>query len=584
MDLPSSACLQAILEGTGNPILVIFRDGIVLEANRAAVKWMDSRRDKVIGWPLWDLAPWSGAPKYRAWIDQAIQHAVNGRTFSEQLEIKRCSFAIRPGAGAGFLIAEGTDLRPLQAEVQRTRLAFEAANLGVWTWDLKKDVVTNLSDRGVFGLPPMKDYSRQQVLARIHPDDGEFLFAEADGAVASRSGFRVEVRAILPETGEVKWLAVSGAVRCDESGEPVRVDGITQDITERREVEAKLRESEARFRAIFENAGIGIALVSRGGVPVETNPVLEQLLGYTAAELKNMHFAEFTHIDSIARDSELYRDLMEGRRKRYEIEKRYIRKNGEVMWGNLVVSVLRDQDGNPQFGIAMVEDITQRKLVEEEILSLSDKLIHTQEQERSRIARELHDGIGQQIAALSISLSSLRRRIPEQEGELRAQAKRIRERIESIAEHVRRISHELHPATLELAGIAVALRSYCTRFSVDQRIEIELDAEGEFEDISPEAALCLFRVAQEALQNAAKHSGATQAAVRLERTSGQVRLTVTDHGFGFNIDSAPSHAGLGLVSMRERARLLNGRLEISSSPGVGTTLSVSIPVVAGAAA
>ena len=584
MDLPSSACLQAILEGTGNPIFVLFRDGTVLEANRAAVRWMESQRERVVGWPLWDLPPWNGSSKYRTWIDQAIQHALGGRAFDEELEIKHCSFAIRPGTGAGFLIAEGADIRPLQIEIQRNRLAFEAANMGVWTWDLRKDSISNQSERGIFGITPMVNFSRDQALGRIHPEDRDLLRAEALAAVASRSGFRVEVRGVLPDSGEIKWLAVSGAVRCDETGQPVRVDGLTQDITERREVEQRLRESEARFRAIFESAGIGIALVSGDGVPVESNPALEQLLGYSAAELRKMHFSEFTHPDSIARDKELYSELMAGRRRRYEIEKRYIRKDGETIWGKLVASVVRNQEGNPQFGIAMVEDITQRKFVEEEVLSLSDKLIHTQEQERSRIARELHDGIGQQIAALSISLSSLRRRLPEQEGELRAQAKRVRERIEAIAEHVRRISHELHPATLELAGIGVALRSYCARFSADQRIEIELDAEGEFSDISAEAALCLFRVAQEALQNAAKHSGAKQAEVRLERTAGEVRLTVTDHGFGFNMDSAPNRAGLGLVSMRERARLLNGRLEINSSPGMGTTLSVSIPVVAGAAA
>ncbi len=561
MDLPPSAILQAILGGSRHPLLVLSREGIVIEANRAALEWMELRREALVGRVLRESPLWSASSN-------------NDREF----EIKQCAFSVRHIEGTDLLIAEGRDIAAIEAERQRARLVFELANMGVWAWNLDSDTISNRSDRGVFGWMPMVNASREEAMARIHPEDRAFLLAEADAAVASRSGFRVEVRGMVPGTGEIKWVAVTGAVRCDEDGKPVRVDGVTVDITERKETELRLRESEIRFRAIFENAGIGIALVGPDGVLVESNPAIEQLLGYTSAELQKMHFGQFTHQDDLSRDLELYQDLIAGRRKRYQIEKRYIRKDGELIWGKLVVSSVRDAAGQAVFGIGMVEDITEKKRVEQEVLSLSDKLIYTQEQERSRIARELHDGLGQQIAALSISVASLKRQIPEQDTEGRERMVRLQQRIAAIAEGVRRISHDLHPAVLELAGIVPALRSYCRQFSSDNGVAVSLEAGENFEQISADAALCLYRIAQEALQNVAKHSGAKEARIELQRAGEGVLMTVADRGRGFDAEAPAAHAGLGLVSMQERARLLNGRLKIASLPGAGTTLEVLIPL------
>lgn len=562
MDTPASALLEAILEGTRDPLLVLSKDDVIVEANRAALMWMESRRETVVGQRLVELPFWGEVqPKGE-----------------REFEIRHLTFSVRPIAGTGFFIAEGRDTSALDEEKHHAQLVFELAQMGVWTWDLTSDSVSNQSDRGIFGWPPMVNASREEAMTRIHPDDRAYVLEEADAAVASRSGFRVEVRGIVPATGEEKWVAITGTVRCDENGEPLRVEGVTLDITERKEAELRLRESEARFRAIFQNAGIGISLVGRDGVPVASNPALEQLLGYSPAELQKMHFSEFTHPDDVHRDLGLYQDLVAGRRRRYEVEKRYIRKDGELIWGKLVVSAVRDAAGEVVFGIGMVEDCTQRRRVEQELLSLSDKLIYTQEQERSRIARELHDGLGQQIAALSISMASLKRQIPEQDGEARERIVRLQQRIAGIADGVRRISHELHPAVLELAGIEPALRSYCNQFSSDKGVAVSLSAEGTFDDLPAEVALCLYRVAQEALQNVAKHSGAKQAEARLRQTEDAVVLTVADRGRGFDAAAPAPHAGLGLVSMKERARLVHGQLKIASAPGEGATLEVSIPL------
>ena len=216
--------------------------------------------------------------------------------------------------------------------------------------------------------------------------------------------------------------------------------------------------------------------------------------------------------------------------------------------------------------------------MEQELQALSEKLINTQEQERTRVARELHDDVAQQLAALSISVSNLKRTIPAGESELRTQTDRLHQRLASAAESVRRLSHELHPAILEHSGIAAAIESYCAQFSALNGLQVSLDAAGRFEDISPAVALCLYRVAQEALQNVAKHSGAREARVELTRSSGQLHLRVTDLGRGFEAARSAPRAGLGLVSMKERARLVHGTLHIEIAPGKGTKLRVSIPL------
>lgn len=563
MTFPPSALLEAILEGARHPLLVLSREGVVIEANRAALSWSGAAREAVVGRTLAQLAGWNRPPVTLA----------DGREFS----LRQTTFTARLVRALDFFIVEASDTAAVEAEKKHARLVFELANMGVWSWDLASDSVTSQSERGVFGWAPMLKTPRQDLVSRFLPGDGEVLFAEAHAAVASRSGFKVELRANLPGSEETRWIAVTGMVRCDENGTPVRVDGITIDITERKTGELRLRESEALFRSIFENAGIGMALVSPEGVPVQSNPALENLLGYTSAELEKLHFRDFTHPDDIDGDLALYKDLVAGRRRRYQVEKRYIRKDGGVMWARLTVSAVRDAGGNMIFGVGMVEDVSERKRVEQEVLSLSQKLIFTQEQERSRVARELHDGLGQQIAALSIAVANIKRGIPEQDAEARERILRLQQRIGAIAEGVRRISHQLHPAVLELAGIVAALRSYCKQFSADTGIAISLQAP-DVAEIPGDVALSLYRIAQEALQNVAKHSRAKEAFVELQRNAAGVVLTVTDRGSGFDAEATAPHAGLGLVSIKERVRLVHGSLSILSTAGEGTVLQVAIPL------
>lgn len=214
---------------------------------------------------------------------------------------------------------------------------------------------------------------------------------------------------------------------------------------------------------------------------------------------------------------------------------------------------------------------------ESEIQALGARLIGAQEEERKRLARELHDDLTQQIAALSLAVGNLKKHMPEERADERAQSDRIHQKLVQVAETVRRISHELHPAVLRYSGLVPALRSHCDECSALTGLQVRLTIAGEFDGVPSGAALCMYRVTQEALRNVAKHAKVDTATVELRHADGLLTLTVSDKGVGMDIASVEATAGLGLVSIRERTRLAGGSVEIKSTPTQGTAITVRIP-------
>lgn len=221
--------------------------------------------------------------------------------------------------------------------------------------------------------------------------------------------------------------------------------------------------------------------------------------------------------------------------------------------------------------------VFQSREAEREIRALSGRLINAQEEERTRLARELHDDVSQQIAALSIATGNLKTNIPTEQAGARAHSDRLQQKLADLGESVRRLSHELHPAALEHAGLAAALRAYCSEFSSLTGVRVALDTEGSFDGVPSAVSLCVYRIVQEALQNVAKHARVTDASVQLRRSPGILSLTIADRGAGMAPDRAGAATGLGLVSIKERTRLMNGTVSIQSSPNRGTTITVSLP-------
>ena len=212
---------------------------------------------------------------------------------------------------------------------------------------------------------------------------------------------------------------------------------------------------------------------------------------------------------------------------------------------------------------------------EREISALNERLMKAQEQERMRIAGELHDGVMQEMLAATMMLGTAKRRAA---GSADAQATidKVQQKLIQVGTDIRQLSHELHPPILQESGLPTAVQTYCEQFTATSGIPVACAADESAADLSRGAALALFRIAQEALGNAAKHAAATHVAVHLTRADGMVSLTVADDGGGFD-RSLPGSAGLGLIMMRERASQLNGRFDVDTAPGRGTTIRVVIP-------
>jgi signal transduction histidine kinase len=210
-----------------------------------------------------------------------------------------------------------------------------------------------------------------------------------------------------------------------------------------------------------------------------------------------------------------------------------------------------------------------------EISALNERLMKAQEQERIRIAGELHDGVMQQMLAVTMMLGTAKRRTSE--SETKTSLDKIQDKLIQAGTEIRQLSHDLHPPILQEAGLPDALRSHCEQFSASSGIPVACDADDAARDLSRGAALALFRIAQEALANAAKHAHAKGIAVRLTRSADVVSLRVSDDGAGFDPGSLGKRGGLGLVMMRERASQLNGTFEFESAPGQGATITVVIP-------
>jgi signal transduction histidine kinase len=251
------------------------------------------------------------------------------------------------------------------------------------------------------------------------------------------------------------------------------------------------------------------------------------------------------------------------------------RRDGQYRW-MLDIGVPRVHDDGSFAGyIGSCIDVTDQKIAEEAIANAGRKLIQAHEDERTRIARELHDDIGQRLSLLAIELDQLRQRIPP---EMAKHVADLLNEATGLTSDVHNMSHVLHSSKIEMLGLAAAMKSACEEFGKHHKMEIDFDSRDLHTHLLPEISVGLFRVLQEALCNASKHSGVKHVQVQLRETAGGIHLLVTDSGRGFDLDSAMRSRGLGLTSMQERVRSLNGTIAIQSVPMRGTVIDVRVPL------
>jgi signal transduction histidine kinase len=273
---------------------------------------------------------------------------------------------------------------------------------------------------------------------------------------------------------------------------------------------------------------------------------------------------------------EVHRRGLEGETLRAD-EERWDRKDGTTLWVRWEVRPWRTSNGIIGGLLILAEDITHRKQMQDALSTMSRRLIQAQEQERARVGRELHDDINQRLAMLAIELEQVGENCADLPSEVRLRIDKLGKEINTISTDVQALSHDLHPAQLEYLGAVAGMESWCKDFG--ERQEMQIDCRHDVRSTLPqEIGLCLFRVLQEALHNAAKHSGVKRIEVQLHEESDEIHLTIRDLGKGFDIETARQGRGLGLTSMQERIRLVNGTISIESKPMSGTTIHVRVAV------
>jgi PAS domain S-box-containing protein len=353
------------------------------------------------------------------------------------------------------------------------------------------------------------------------------------------------------------------------------------DITAKKEAENALRESEAKFRLLVETTRFGILIYRENGEFCYFNPVVEAFTGYSTSELRTMTVWELIHPD--------FRDFVRARaqaRLRGESvpsrsELKILSKDGETRWLDVTVKVIQYQ-GAPAL-LSTAFDITDREKAGVEI---QRSLLLGQETERKRIARELHDDISQRLAIVGLTLSEVEKLSPSAPPALETKLKAIRQHVNSIAHDIHRISHNLHPSTLVDLGLVSALRGLCREFSDRTHVAVQFtgDVASAHGLASQEVAISLYRITQECLANVAMHSGSREAKVALVERPGTLHLTIADTGIGFDAKRLRARAGLGLVSIRERARLIGADVQITSAPVSGTKIELRVPLEVAASA
>ena len=442
----------------------------------------------------------------------------------------------------------------------------------------------------------------------------EHFLATGEGPVL---GKRIEMSALHRNGRELPVELTIAPIRL---GQTYLFSAFLHDISERKLLETVLSDSERRFRSIFESAPTGIVSVSISGVFRHTNPTFRALLGYTEQELKGMTFIDITHPDDVGESRGQFGELVHGKRDVLDVEKRYRRKDGSIVWAKTRAVSVRDERGELQNLLALVTDITELKRAEEvlhrahdelemevqkrtkeltetnealrkneitlrrsqeELRALTAQLISVQEEESKHLARELHDAFSQRLAMLGMEVSALEQQLPSFPDSVGERLRLMGTEIGGLAKDVHQLSRRLHPSILDDLGLVVALKAECAAFSEQHGVPVEFLPKNVPESFPENVSLCLYRIGRESLRNIAKHAEAEEVHVTLAGTDNGIVLTIEDIGSGFDLPQIKGKGGLGLISMEERARLLKGSFLVRSQPGQGTKVEVNIPLNGG---
>ena len=342
-------------------------------------------------------------------------------------------------------------------------------------------------------------------------------------------------------------------------------------------------DSEKRFRALFDQASVGVALESMEGEIFHVNPAFTRMLGYSEEQLRTMRCSEFSHPDDETIEMSLFNELREGRRASYQVDKRFRNSVGEWVWARVSVSLLKTEAEEPLV-VGFVEDIRDRRQAEEELRAtkieleqLAGRLLSAQEQERRRISRELHDDIGQRMSLVTSDIGKIEQELrSKKKTEFADRVAALKSQLSDLASTIHDMCSNLHSSKLEHLGLRAALKELSAVIFEHSGVSVRVEVDEHADHLQEEVALCFYRVVQEALNNVSKHSKAKAADVVAKRENGYIKLSILDYGAGFDPSNPNCSAGIGLASMRERLRAIHGSLVVKTSVGRGTEVVAKV--------
>ena len=487
----------------------------------------------------------------------------------------------------------------LEQSEARFRAMFENAAIGIGLIGLdRRPLEVNAA------LVKMTGYSAEELYHMTGADlsyqeDTEVGIPELQEVIAGKlDTYQIEKRYVRKD-GRIYWVRQTNSVVRAADGKPQYLVSMIEDINERKNMLEDLRKSQARFQAVFENAAVGIAILRLDRSAVEINPVTEKIIGYSAAEMYTIDPRQLAIPEDRSVDNELFSNLISGKRNSYIMERRYRRKNGEIFWARINYSLVRDQDGNPDYLIGLIEDIDDQKRASERLTAQEAEHRHILEQrvaerteelnkanellqqkaaqeavatERTRLARDLHDAVTQTLFSATLIADVLPDIWDMNIVEGKRRLEELRQLTRGALAEMRTLLVELRPNALVEVPLSTLLRQLSEALTGRARIDIQFTFEGE-RKLPADVQVALYRIAQEALNNVVKHSKATQAMVML-RLGDQVRLTITDNGTGFDPATVTADH-LGLKIMCERSDAIWAKFNLYSEPGEGTQVTVT---------
>jgi PAS domain S-box-containing protein len=465
-----------------------------------------------------------------------------------------------------------------QSEEARFRLAsiVESSDDAIISKDLDGIIRSwNLGAQHIFGFRE-EEAVGQHITILVPPE----LQEEEEVILQStRLGKKVEHYETVRLTKEGRRIYVSMTISPlrDAMGRIVGASKITRDITDRKRAEEELKKSEKRFRLMADSAPMLIWLSGPDTLATDFNKTWLEFTGRTIQQELGEGWVSNLHPDDLHRHLKTYADAFDKKQK-FTSEYRLRRHDGQYRW-MLDQSVPRFlEDGAFAGYVGYCLDISDQKETRAARLELSGRLIHAQEAERERVARELHDNINQRLALLANGIQECEQATSANgDPSKKKQLQELWQLTNDVATDIQLMSHQLHPSKLHFLGLAAAVRDLCHELARQHKIEIECTVRDLPQDLEENVSLSLFRTVQESLNNVVKHSHARHAKVELTRETTVIQLRVSDDGIGFNPEQSRNRHGLGLVSMRERLRSVGGEFSIWSKPSLGSQVKGTVP-------